>query len=96
MAAGAALGLAVPAFWVGLLLIMLFSLKLHWLPVVGAESLLHLILPAVTLALPTAAVVARLVRSGLLDVLGADYMRTARAKGFSAAEWCGATCCATP
>ena len=78
---GSALGLAVPAFWVGLLLIMLFSLRLHWLPVVGASSLRHLILPTITLALPTAAVVARLVRSSLLDVLGADYIRTADAKG---------------
>jgi ABC-type dipeptide/oligopeptide/nickel transport system permease component len=78
---GSALGLAVPAFWVGLLLIMLFALRLHWLPVVGASSLRHLILPTITLALPTAAVVARLVRSSLLDVLGADYIRTADAKG---------------
>ena len=71
----------MPAFWVGLLLIMLFALRLHWLPVVGAGSLRHLILPTITLALPTAAVVARLVRSSLLDVLGADYIRTADAKG---------------
>ena len=78
---GSALGIAVPAFWVGLLLIMLFALRLHWLPVVGASSLRHLILPTITLALPTAAVVARLVRSSLLDVLGADYIRTADAKG---------------
>ena len=78
------LGMAVPTYWLSLLLVMLFSLKLRWLPVVGAGSLAHLILPAVTLALPTAAVVARLIRSSLLDVLHADFLRTARAKGLPA------------
>jgi ABC-type dipeptide/oligopeptide/nickel transport system permease component len=81
--AAAALGVAVPTFWSGLLLILLFSLHLRWLPVTGAGSPAHLILPAATLALPTAAAVARLVRSGLLDVLGADYVRTAHAKGLT-------------
>lgn len=81
--AGAALGVAIPTFWSGLLLILFFSLHLRWLPVTGAHSPAHLILPAVTLALPTAAAVARLVRSGLLDVVGADYIRTARAKGLT-------------
>lgn len=76
-----AVGLAVPVFWSALLLMMLFSLKLHWLPVVGANTPRHLILPAVTLAIPTAAIVARLVRASLLDVMGADYVRTAQAKG---------------
>ena len=74
-------GIALPTFWVALLLILLFSLRLRWLPVVGAGTPTHLILPAITLALPTTAVVARLVRSALLDVLGADYVRTAHAKG---------------
>jgi peptide/nickel transport system permease protein len=78
------LGMAVPTYWLSLLLVMLFSLKLRWLPVAGAGSLAHLILPAVTLALPTAAVVARLIRSSLLDVLHADFLRTARAKGLPA------------
>jgi ABC-type dipeptide/oligopeptide/nickel transport system permease component len=59
----------------------LFSLRLRWLPVVGADSLKHLVLPALTLALPTMAVVARLVRSSLLEELNADYVRTAHAKG---------------
>ena len=81
--AGAALGVAVPTFWSGLLLILLFSLHLRWLPVTGAGTPAHLVLPAVTLALPTAASVARLVRSGLLDVLAADYIRTAHAKGLT-------------
>jgi peptide/nickel transport system permease protein len=76
-----ALGLAVPTFWSGLLLMLLFSLRLNWLPVVGAGTPAHLILPAVTLALPTAAVVARLTRSSLLEELLSDYVRTARAKG---------------
>ena len=78
---GVAVGLAVPVFWSALLLMLLFSLKLHWLPVVGASSWRHLILPMVVLAIPTAAIVARLVRSSLLDVLAADYVRTAQAKG---------------
>lgn len=78
---GTALGLALPSFWVALLLIMVFSLKLRLLPVVGAGSIRHIVLPALTLALPTAAVVARLTRSSLLDTLGADYVRTARGKG---------------
>jgi len=77
----AALAAALPTFWVALLLIMTFSLRLGWLPVVGAESLKHLVLPAVTLALPSSAVLARLVRSSLLDVVGADFVRTAYAKG---------------
>jgi peptide/nickel transport system permease protein len=76
-----ALGLAVPTFWSGLLLMLLFSLRLNWLPVVGAGTPAHLILPAATLALPTAAVVARLTRSSLLEELLSDYVRTARAKG---------------
>ena len=74
-------GIALPTFWVALLLMLLFSMRLRWLPVVGAGTPAHLVLPAVTLALPTVAVVARLVRSALLEVLGADYVRTARAKG---------------
>lgn len=78
---GAALGLAVPTFWAALLLMLLFSVRLRWLPVVGASTPAHLILPAITLALPTAAGLARLMRSSLLDVLRSDYIRTARAKG---------------
>ncbi len=80
---GAALGLAVPTVWIALLLMMLFSVRLHWLPVVGASTPAHLILPAVVLALPTAAGLARLMRSSLLDVLGSDYIRTAHSKGLT-------------
>ena len=78
---GTALGLAVPSFWSAMLLVMLFSLRLHWLPVVGASSWKHLLLPTLTLALPTAAVVARLMRSSVVEQLRADYVRTAHAKG---------------
>jgi ABC-type dipeptide/oligopeptide/nickel transport system permease component len=75
------MGLAVPTFWSALLLMMLFALRLHWLPVVGAGSPKHLVLPALTLILPTTAVVARLMRSSVLENLSADYVLTAHAKG---------------
>lgn len=76
----ALVGLSMPTFWSGLLLILLFSLELRWLPVVGG-GLAGLILPSLTLALPAAAVLARMTRSSLLEVLSLDYVRTARAKG---------------
>lgn len=76
----ALLGISMPTFWSGLLLSMLFSLALGWLPVTGT-GLSGLVLPAVTLALPAAAVLARMTRSALLEVLGQDYVKTARSKG---------------
>jgi ABC-type dipeptide/oligopeptide/nickel transport system permease component len=79
--AGATLGESLPSFWAALLLIQVFALQLGWLPVVGAGSPKHLVLPAVTLALPAIALLARLARSCLLDVRSADFVRTARAKG---------------
>ena len=82
----ASVGTALPSFWFALLLIMLFSVRLQWLPVVGADTPAHLILPALTLALPTAAVTARLVRSSLLDVMDSEYIRTAHAKGLGKAR----------
>jgi peptide/nickel transport system permease protein len=78
---GSLFGLSMPIFWTGLVLIVVFSLWLNWLPVGGAGSLTHLVLPAVTLALPSVAMIARLTRSAVLDVLRDDYVRTARAKG---------------
>jgi peptide/nickel transport system permease protein len=76
-------GLSMPTFWSGLLLILLFGLTLGWLPVSGAGGFEALILPALTLALPAAAVLARLTRSSMLEVLGQDYVRTARSKGLA-------------
>ena len=76
-------GLSIPNFWLGPLLIMWFSLWLGWTPVSGRETLASLILPAITLGTGLAAVLARMVRASLLEVLGEDYVRTARAKGLS-------------
>jgi peptide/nickel transport system permease protein len=78
---GALFGLSMPVFWIGLVLIVAFSLWLPWLPAGGTGSLAHLVLPAVTLALPSIAMIARLARSSVLEVLREDYVRTARAKG---------------
>lgn len=111
--AGAFLGISMPGFWLGIMLILLFSVRLHWLPVqgrigYGAElqevtglyvldslitgnrdalisSLKHLILPSITLGAPVAAVVARVLRSSMLETLRSDYVTLARAKG--APEW---------
>lgn len=75
-------GLSIPTFWLGLLLIMLFSVSLGWFPSISTgSSFKSLVLPALTLGLPEAAVVARMVRASMLDVLGKDYITTARAKG---------------
>jgi peptide/nickel transport system permease protein/oligopeptide transport system permease protein len=79
----ALLGVSMPSFWLGLLLIFAFSLGLGWLPATGGGDLAHLILPAVTLGAIAAALIARLTRSSLLEVLGQDYIRTARAKGLA-------------
>jgi peptide/nickel transport system permease protein len=75
------LGQSVPGFWLGIMFILIFARSLRLLPSAGDESLAHLILPSVTVALPLVGVLTRLVRSGLLDVLDEDYIRTARAKG---------------
>jgi peptide/nickel transport system permease protein len=75
------LGAAVPNFWLGPVLILVFSLWLGWTPVSGREGAASLILPAITLGTGLAAVLARMVRSSVLEVLGEDYIRTARAKG---------------
>ena len=75
------LGQATPGFWLGLMLIFVFSVKLRWLPTGGTGSLAHLAMPAVVLAAFFAARIARLTRSAVLDALGEDYVLTARAKG---------------
>ena len=77
----ALLGLSVPSFWLGPLLILLFSVVLGWTPVSGREGLASLVLPALTLGTGMAAVLARMLRSSLLETLSEDYVRTARAKG---------------
>ncbi|MFN8526332.1 MAG: ABC transporter permease [Chloroflexota bacterium] len=79
------LGQSVPSFWLGIMFILLFARNLRLLPSGGSETWQHLLLPAVTLALPLIGVLTRLVRSGMLDVLGEDYIRTARAKGLTGA-----------
>jgi peptide/nickel transport system permease protein len=75
------LGVSIPNFWLGPMLILLFSLWLGWAPVSGREQASSLILPAITLGASLSAVLARMVRSTLLEVLNEDYIRTARAKG---------------
>ena len=77
------LGLCMPAFWTGLLLMFVFSLQLGWFPVGGAGTWQHVILPAVTMAAYTVATLARMTRSSLMEVMGEDYIRTARAKGLA-------------
>jgi ABC-type dipeptide/oligopeptide/nickel transport system permease component len=77
----ALLGQAMPTFWLGIMLILVFSVQLGWLPSSGRGDLAHLILPAITLGLFTTARITRLTRSGMLEVMGQDYIRTARAKG---------------
>lgn len=74
-------GVSMPSFWMGLLLIFLFSLKLGWLPATGQGGIERLLMPAFTLGYLASAVIARLVRSSMLEVLRQDYVRTARAKG---------------
>ena len=76
-------GVSMPSFWLGLLLIFLFSLRLGWFPATGGGDLKHLILPALTLGLGASAIIARLTRSSMLEVLRQDYMTTARAKGLN-------------
>ena len=77
----ALIGSAMPDFWLALMFILLFSLTLHWLPILGQGSLKHLIMPAAVVALTEAGVIARTMRSSLIEVKNDDYVRTARAKG---------------
>ncbi|OGB94301.1 MAG: hypothetical protein A2Z31_07650 [candidate division NC10 bacterium RBG_16_65_8] len=77
----ATIGQATPVFWLGLMFILLFSVQWTVLPSSGRGGVENLLMPAVTLGAPLMALVTRLVRSGMLDILGEDYIRTARAKG---------------
>ena len=77
----ALLGISAPAFWLGFILMMVFSVHLGWFPSAGYRSWGHLVLPAFTLGTGAMAIVARMTRSSLLEVLNQDYVRTARAKG---------------
>lgn len=77
----ASLGTAMPSFWLGLMLILLFSVQLRLLPAFGALEPAAIVMPAMTLGVGMAARLSRLTRSSMLEVLGADYIRTARAKG---------------
>ena len=79
------IGVSVPIFWFGLMLMLLFSVWLGWLPATGSGSFSRLIMPALTLGSASTAIIARQMRSGLLEVLRQDYVRTARAKGLM--EW---------
>ncbi|WP_299680738.1 ABC transporter permease [uncultured Roseobacter sp.] len=88
------LGVALPNFWFAMMLVLVFAIHLRWFPAGGfagwdkglIAGLTSLTLPAIALALPQAAILTRVMRSALLDVLGEDYMRTARAKGLSARQ----------
>jgi ABC-type dipeptide/oligopeptide/nickel transport system permease component len=76
-------GLSMPVFWIGLVMIVIFAYWLRLLPTGGTGSWKHIVLPAVTLSLPSIAMISRMTRSSLLEVLKEDYVRTARAKGLS-------------
>jgi peptide/nickel transport system permease protein len=82
---GALFGISMPIFWLGLLLMLVFSVHLRWLPAGGSGELRHLILPAIALGAASAAVIARMTRASMLEVIRQDYIRTARANGLR--EW---------
>lgn len=85
----ALVGASVPSFWLGPVLILVFSVGLGWFPVSGREGLASLVLPALTLGSAMAAILSRMVRAALLEVLGEDYIRTAWAKGLSPGQVIG-------
>ncbi len=87
---GALIGVSMPTFWLGLMLLFLFAMKLSWFPVIGAgdignipDTLQHLVLPVLAIGLSGMALTARMTRSTMLEVLGQDYIRTARSKGLA-------------
>ena len=85
------LGASIPSFWLGLILMQIFAVRLGWFPVAGygdpgaplLDRLHHLVLPAIVLGVVNSALILRFTRASMLDVLGEDYIRTARAKGLS-------------
>jgi len=77
----AMLGVSIPTFWLGLMLMLLFALRLEWLPATGFYGPIYWILPAITVGLPASAGIIRMTRSSMLEVVRLDYIRTARAKG---------------
>ncbi|SMP54721.1 nickel ABC transporter permease [Anoxynatronum buryatiense] len=77
----ALLGISMPNFWMGLMLMLIFSYSLRMLPASGSGTLAHLIMPAIALGMPGAGIITRLTRSSMLEVMKQDYIRTARAKG---------------
>jgi peptide/nickel transport system permease protein len=79
----AMIGQAMPSFWLGLLLMIVFGLQLGWLPISGTGSWEHYVMPGIVLAFTAIPALTRLMRSGMIDALGSDYIRTARAKGLS-------------
>jgi ABC-type dipeptide/oligopeptide/nickel transport system permease component len=78
---GALIGVSTPIFWLGLILILIFSVMLNWLPAGGTGGLEHLILPAITLGAATSAVVARMTRTSMLEIIEQDFVRTLKAYG---------------
>jgi ABC-type dipeptide/oligopeptide/nickel transport system permease component len=80
---GALLGQSMPVFWLGIMLILIFSVTLQWFPSSGRGEIQHLVLPAITLGMFSMARTARMMRSSMLEVLGQEYVRTAKAKGLA-------------
>ena len=82
----ALIGQAMPSFWLGLLLMILFGLTLGWLPISGTGSWEHFVMPGIVLAFSAVPALTRLTRAGMIQAMGSDYIRTARAKGLSRAS----------
>ncbi len=78
---GSLIGVSMPVFWFGLLAILYFSVQLGWFPVAGRGTFAHLVLPAVTLGVSSMAIITRMTRSAMLEVMSQDFIRTARSKG---------------